>query len=499
MGYFGVSGVTELRNVKEGAKIHIIGICGVAMGQLGLALADLGYTISGSDKEFYDPMASLLKESEISLFGRYDQDNIPDDVSLVIIGNSVSADNPEVQYIERQRLNYTCFPSCLADLLVKNRFPIVVSGTHGKSTTTSLVAHILREANRSPGYFVGAKIEGLNRSLCIGSGPETVLEGDEYDSAFFAKVPKFDFYDPRILIITSIEYDHADIYPDLDSIIAVFDGLVSSRVAGDLVVLCGDDGTIKSLLPKWKSSSVARLVTYGQDVGNDWRIGNVVMDKGGTSFVLSGTETEGGSVRIPLVGAHNALNASAAIVSLLSIGLPLGDIVRHISTFKGVKRRLTELYQDQEVWVYEDFAHHPSAVSATLKSVKLANPESRVWAVFDPRSNTSRRKVFQSDYERALEIADSIIIKEVVPRHNDSTENLLNTAEIAETLRMKGKKAYSLVTVNEIIKTLLVNLSGRDVVLLMSNGSFDGLPRELVGALRTRSLGRIIHKPTPPE
>jgi UDP-N-acetylmuramate: L-alanyl-gamma-D-glutamyl-meso-diaminopimelate ligase len=376
----------------------------------------------------------------------------------------------------------------LADLLVKDRFPIVVSGTHGKSTTTSLIAHILREANRLPGYFVGAKIEGLNRSLCIGSGSETVLEGDEYDSAFFAKVPKFDFYDPKLLIITSIEYDHADIYPDLNSIVEVFDRLVSSRSVGDLVVLCGDDRTIKSLLPKWKRSSAARLVTYGQDVSNDWKIGSVVVDKAGTSFVLSGTETNGViPVWIPLIGVHNALNASAGIVSLLSIGLPLGDIVRHVSTFKGVKRRLTELYQDQGVMVYEDFAHHPSAVSATLKSLKSAHPESRVWAVLDPRSNTSRRRVFQSEYERALQIADSVIIKEVVPRHNDSTENLLNTAEIAGALRMQGKEASSLVTVDEIIKTLLTHMSGRDVVLLMSNGSFDGLPQELVAALRTRS------------
>lgn len=487
MAYFDVNGVTELSKLKQGEKIHIIGICGVAMGQLGLALADLGFVISGSDKEFYDPMASLLKESALSLFSQYNENNIPGDVSLVIIGNSVSADNPEVQYVERQKLKYACFPSCLADLLVKNRFPIVVSGTHGKSTTTSLVAHILREANRLPGYFIGAKIEGLNRSLSIGSGPETVLEGDEYDSAFFAKVPKFNFYDPRILIMTSIEYDHADIYPDLDSIIAVFDKLVTTRRSGDLVILCGDDGTIKSLLPKWKCSSPAQLVTYGEDVSNDWRVGDVLIDKEGTSFVLHGPGKEE-PIRIPLIGLHNALNASAVIISLLSIGLSMGDIVRYIATFKGVKRRLTKLYHDQNVQVYEDFAHHPSAVSATLKSVRSANPESRIWAVFDPRSNTSRRKVFQSEYERALEIADSVIIKEVVARHNDSDENLLNTVEIAQALREKGKDAYSIRTVDEIIKTLIANLSGRDVVLLMSNGSFDGLPHELVVALRTKSL-----------
>jgi UDP-N-acetylmuramate: L-alanyl-gamma-D-glutamyl-meso-diaminopimelate ligase len=487
MVYFSVSGVTELQNVNKGGKIHIIGICGVAMGQLGLVLADLGFMISGSDKEFYDPMASLLRESAISLFNHYDKDNIPGDASLVIIGNSVSADNPEVQHVEMQKLNYTCFPSCLADLLVNERFPIVVSGTHGKSTTTSLVAHILMKADRVPGYFVGAKIEGLNRSLCVGTGRETVLEGDEYDSVFFAKVPKFSFYDPRILIITSIEYDHADIYSDLNAIVEVFDSLVSSRSSGDLVVLCGDDETIKSLLPKWRRSSAARLVTYGQEVANDWRIGNIKIDKAGTSFVISGAAKEEVSVWIPLIGSHNALNAAAGIVSLLSIGLPLGDIVRHISTFKGVKRRLTMLYQDQEVQVIEDFAHHPSAVSATLKSVKAANPESRVWAVFDPRSNTSRRRVFQAEYERALKFADGIIIKEVVSRHNDSVENLLNTAEIAGILRNHGKEAYSLITVDDIIKTLLLKLRTGDIVLLMSNGSFDGLPQELVTALRARS------------
>lgn len=487
MVYFDVSGVTELKSLKVGQKIHIIGICGVAMGQLGLALADLGYVISGSDKEFYDPMASLLRESSISLFSCYDEKNIPDDVSLVIIGNSVSADNPEVQYVERHKLNYSCFPSCLADLLVKDRFPIVVSGTHGKSTTTSILAHVLSEANRLPGYFVGAKIEGLNRSLCIGSGPETVLEGDEYDSAFFAKVPKFNFYDPRILIITSIEYDHADIYPDLQSIIAVFDNLVLSRSSEDLIIACGDDETIKSLLPKWKQSLGAKLVTYGEEASNDWRVGSVLIDKGGTSFVLDGPKEDKVSVRIPLIGMHNALNASAVIISLLSIGLCKEDIVRYISTFKGVRRRLSDLYHDQTVRLYEDFAHHPSAVLATLKSVKSANPESRIWAIFDPRSNTSRRKVFQSDYERALEIADTIIIKEVVPRHNDSVQNILSTAEIAEALCRKGKVAYSLRTVDEIIGTILDNLSENDVVLLMSNGSFDGLPYKLAAAISTRA------------
>jgi UDP-N-acetylmuramate: L-alanyl-gamma-D-glutamyl-meso-diaminopimelate ligase len=487
MVYFDVSGVTELKNVKHGEKIHIIGVCGVAMGQLGLALADLGYVISGSDKEFYDPMASLLKESPLSLFSRYDERNIPDDVSLVIIGNSVSADNPEVQYVEKRRLNYTCFPSCLADLLVKNRFPIVVSGTHGKSTTSSLIAHVLKEANRSPGYFVGAKIEGLSRSLCIGNGPETVLEGDEYDSAFFAKVPKFNFYDPRILIITSIEYDHADIYPDLDSIIAVFDKLVLSRSAGDLVVLCGDDETINSLLPGWRRSSPARFVTYGEGESNDWILGNILVDKDGTAFVLRSPEGKNASVRIPLIGAHNALNVIAVVISLLSIGLSIEEVLRHISSFKGVKRRLTELYNDQKIRVFEDFAHHPSAVSATLKSVKSANPESRIWAVFDPRSNTSRRKVFQFAYERALEIADAVIIKEVVPRHNDSIEDLLSTEEIAEGLRSKGRTAFSCRTADEIIKMLIVNLTEGDVVLLMSNGSFDGLPNDLGAALRNRN------------
>jgi UDP-N-acetylmuramate: L-alanyl-gamma-D-glutamyl-meso-diaminopimelate ligase len=484
MSYFQLDKVTSLTDIKKSGRIHLIGICGAAMGQLAMSLSDMGYIVSGSDKEFYDPMATLLKRSRLELYSGYSASNVGSDVDLFIIGNSVSRDNPEVVKIEEMKQRYTCLPSCIADLLVKDRRPIVITGTHGKSTTTALTAHILRSCGRDPGFFIGARVEDSERSFSVGSDALTVIEGDEYDSAFFAKVPKFRFYNPHILVVTSIEYDHADIYTDLMSIVKEFDELIISRSVNDVIIVCVDNTTIAERLEFWRAKSKARIISYGRSKNSDWQINNIVAENDKTSFKIISKDGNELKVSIPLLGQHNACNATAAILACYHGGLELEESAQAVTDFKGVRRRLTKVYNQDGIVVYEDFAHHPTAVAATIQGVRASHPDARIWAVFDPRSNTSRKKIFERDYVEALTNADAIIVKQVVARHNDDLSDLIDVERIVASLGERGRESSSYSSSDEIVDHLVKNLRDLDVVLIMSNGSFDGLVSKILGVLR---------------
>lgn len=484
--YFSISHSSSLDSLEKGEHIHIIGVCGVAMAQLAVLLSEGGFSVSGSDKEFYEPMGSLLRSSPVTLFEGYREENIPSETKLVVIGNAISYGNPEVARVEREGLPYTFFPKILSEVVIGERHSIVVTGTHGKSTTTALTATVLEECGAKPSYFIGAQVLGLTTSLRRGEGDVSVCEGDEYDSAFFAKVPKFHFYKPTTLIITSIEFDHADIYPDLDAIKREFRALVKGLPMGGRIICCIDDATVREELEEFRSLTKAEVITYGTSDDAMCRI-VARREERDAQYVELG---DGTILTIPLAGEFSARNSVAVYLATTYLGIASASVVKAIGTFKGLKRRQEVLLDNGRVTLIEDFAHHPTAVRETLKGLGERFSGRRVWAVFEPRSNTSRRKVFQSDYIAAFSSADEVVLCEVVARHNDQGVELLSVSELAESIASPKVRARALPNPGAIAELLMSEVREGDVIVIMSNGSFGGLP----STLKERLEGGVIAK-----
>ncbi len=489
--YFVVSGTTSLHTLPSAAKIHVIGVCGVAMAQIAIALTQRGYQVSGSDKEFYEPMKSLLGSSAVQIKVGYHVDNVPLDAALVVIGNSISYGNPEVEVVEQHKLPYTCFPKILQEVAIAGKHSIVVTGTHGKSTTTALVASVLLAQGSDPSYFVGGVAQSLPQSLAVGSGRFSVVEGDEYDSAFFAKVPKFSFYTPDTVVVNAIEYDHADIYASVEAIESEFSGLINSLKSGDTALCCIDFPRVKRLVHSWRTSSAAAICTFGTDPEADYAIvGRAVrgMSQIVTVRVPTGEQVE---ISVPMIGEYNARNVTAAFAVSETVKLPREKTLSALADFKSVKRRQELRLAKDGVALIEDFAHHPTAVQQTIAAVRDAFPKATLWAVFEPRSNTSRRKVFQAEYIAAFEQADRVILKDVQARAIDQGVELIEVSTLAQQINERKIPAECVADV-AAIRALLMRQIQRapgtgeisDVVVVMSNGSFDGLIEGLVSDLQ---------------
>lgn len=493
--HFSIENTTSLQDLKKGSKIHVIGVCGVAMAQLAIGLSEKGFVVSGSDKEFYEPMKSLLAGSAVSISEGYNKDNVPSDVALVVIGNSISYGNPEVTVVEELNLNYTCFPKLLAELVISGRHSIVIAGTHGKSTTSALIATLLLEDKRYPSYFVGGVAQSLPQSLAIGSGDYAVVEGDEYDSAFFAKVPKFSFYAPDTLVINAIEFDHADIYPNVEAIETHFNSLVVGLEGTATAVCCVDFPRVKRLVSEWRDTAKCEILTFGSSSEADFRIVEREVIGLGQRITVTGPGLGGCTIELPLVGEYNARNALAAVIVSQIIGMELGKTSEYLSQFKAVKRRQEVRAKRGGVILIEDFAHHPTAVAHTVDAIRESFPAARLWAVFEPRSNTSRRKVFQADYIAAFKRADSVILRNVTARSADSALELIDVERLSSEISASGIPARCFDSAQEIrdylwgeIKLSQEEEGGleapRDVVLVMSNGGFEGLVGMLEGDMR---------------
>lgn len=497
--YFSVEGITPISSLPPRAKIHVIGVAGVAMAQIAIALSERSFTVSGSDKEFYDPMGSLLKKSKVKLYTGYSEENFAADLDLVIIGNAVSADHPEVVEVERRRLPYSIFPQALFELAISQRRSIIVSGTHGKTTTTAMLATVLEKLGRSPSYFIGGKSVDLKESLAITSGTEAVIEGDEYDSSFFAKVPKFFFYKPNIWIITSLEYDHADIYPDLASIDKVFFEQIK-RLSPDDVVISNVDGEhIREQLELWREHASCKFVSYGEHQSADFRVSDLIDDgtyckgtlfcKGIPTALSDSASNEQFEIKLNILGRHNILNGIAVFLAAKELGIPTQEILSALLAFHGVERRQQIRYCQDGITVIDDFAHHPTAVLETLSAVRARYPAARLWAVFEPRSNTSRRKVFETMYIDAFQHADQVVLCQPTAKAIDQSSDLIDVSTLASKIAATYpsiKLSIALPDANSIAAYLMENLKRGDVVLVMSNGSFGGLVGALVMGLTKR-------------
>ncbi|MCB0339012.1 MAG: hypothetical protein KDD53_05390, partial [Bdellovibrionales bacterium] len=432
--YFSCDGMTSLKSLLPGSCVHVIGVCGVAMAPLAVALAEQGFQVSGSDKEFYEPMAGLLRKSRVDIKQGYKSENIPIDAKLVVVGNAVTSNNPEVVAVAGRSLAYTCFPACLFDLMIRTRHSIVVAGTHGKSTTTMMGASALAALEADPSFFVGALPVDYDTGFRLGHGAFSIVEGDEYDSCFFAKVPKFLFYNPQTVIITGIEFDHADIYQNLDDICLQFRKLIELLPDGGLCVYCSDSPALSELVANAKTNSKdGKNITYSSyGVGEDaqWRVSKVEPNEGRIKATITCLGEPEFEVTLPVVGMHNLLNALAVSIALENRGFKREEVWQSLKSFKGIRRRQDVRLNNDRVTIIEDFAHHPTAVKETIRAVKGAYPIRRLVAVFEPRSNTSRRSVFKSEYEKAFSEADLVLIQEVQKRGSDLSEEILNVREL---------------------------------------------------------------------
>ena len=387
-------------------NIYLIAICGTGMAALAGLLKKSGHCVKGSDNNIYPPMSTLLNDAGIKIFPEYKKENISKDIDLVIVGNAVSKTNKEVQAVLKMDIPYTSFPAALAQFFLEGRKSLVVTGTHGKTTTTSLLSWVLESAERKPGFMVGGWLKNFNTNHQVSQGEYFVTEGDEYDSAFFDKGPKFLHYRPDASILTSIEFDHGDIFKDLDQIKKVFRDYVGLLKPDSLLLVKSDDNNIKDVV---KSAS-CNVETYGYQGDADWHIADYRFEEGYGHFRLSFKNNHRGDYKLAMMGQHNVENAAAVAGLCFKMGLNGDEINKGFTTFKGIKRRQEIVGEKNGVIVIDDFAHHPTAINLTIDAVKNAYPRQRVWAIFEPRSATSRRKVFEESFPTSFLKADRVIL-----------------------------------------------------------------------------------------
>ncbi len=459
-------------------KIHLTAICGTAMGTLAGLLQAAGHEVRGSDQNVYPPMSDQLRAQGISLMEGYRAENLSWNPDLVVIGNAVSKANPECEEVSRRGLSYTSQADALYRFFLKDKHSVVVAGTHGKSTTSSLMAWLLTSAGRNPGFFVGAVPKNFGKSFSLGAGEHFVVEGDEYDTAYFDKGPKFLHYAPRTAILTSVEFDHADIYADLAAVKAAFAKFVAIIPPDGILIACGDSPGVREVA----MGCPARVEPYGisQDV-TEWSGRILEAGPQGTHIEVRYAGKIWSEAASPLWGHHNLLNQLATAAACHSLGLSAAEWRKGIESFQGVLRR-QEIrgVSARGVTIIDDFAHHPTAVRETLKALRMGFPRARLWAVYEPRTNTSRRKVFQKAYAESFGNADEVIIAGVDKPEKVAEAERLDPAQLVGDLKEHGRNACFIETVDEIVEHLKKRAQKGDAIACLSNGGFGGIHRKLL-------------------
>ena len=461
-------------------RIHLIGICGTAMATLAALLKSRGYDVRGSDQNVYPPMSDFLVEQQVTTLQGYAPEHITDDLDLVVVGNAISRGNAELEEVLDRKIRYCSLPEAVRDHFLWGARSIVIAGTHGKTTTTSLTGWLLAHGGADPNVLIGGIADNFGSSYRIGGGREFVIEGDEYDSAFFDKTAKFLKYLPDIAVVNNIEYDHADIYPDLESIRVAFRRFVNLVPRRGLLVAGADDKEAKALT----LNARCRVETFGLSAGADWQAHDLQVAGTSTRFSLRRKGEPAGTFEVPLLGAYNVRNALAALVVGSAVGISLDTMSDGLRAFKGVRRRMQLRGIAKGISVYDDFAHHPTAIGETLAGVRSAFPDRRVWAIFEPRSATSCRKVFQEDFAKAFASADRIVLAAVF-RSTLPDEQRLSAERLIEDLNKAGKDARYIPAVDDIVRTVAKEARDGDLVVVMSNGGFDDIHRKLLFAIET--------------
>jgi UDP-N-acetylmuramate: L-alanyl-gamma-D-glutamyl-meso-diaminopimelate ligase len=461
---------------------HLSGIGGSAMTPLAGMLASSGHRVTGSDAGVYPPASTLLESLGIGWKNGFDAANLDPTPDIVVIGNALSRGNPEVEAVLDNKIPYRSLPQTLEEFFLPGHDSLVVTGTHGKTTTTSMLSWILHHAGRHPNFLIGGVAENFGRSFGLGGGKDFILEGDEYDSAFFDKAPKFLHYHPQEMILTSLEFDHADIYENLAAIELQFRRLVNLVPSSGRIVAWGESETVRGVLQK----AYCPVETYGFAPGVDWMAGDLEIRDGQTHFRISRGGKEVARIKMDLAGRHNVLNATAAAAIAHGRGVSGEAIASAMAEFRGVLRRLEIKGESSGVLVVDDFAHHPTAIRATIDAARHRWPGRKLWAVFEPRSNTMRRKVFEKNLADSLATADAAVLGAVNRANLLSDNERMSPTRVLESITEAGKSAAGFETAEEIAEYLSGETRPGDLVLVMSNGSFDGLCGKLLGKLQER-------------
>ncbi len=462
--------------------IHLIGICGTAMASLAGLLQLRGHRITGSDKAAYPPMSDLLHELGIPVLEPYAESNLDGKPDLVIVGNALSRGNPEIERVLDERIPFTSMAALLREEFLTGRESLVVAGTHGKTTTTSMLAWIYQVAGREPSFLIGGVAENFGSSFQLRPTRTFLLEGDEYDTAFFDKGPKFLHYFPDALILTHVEFDHADIYADLDAVKTAFKRLVNLVPRRGVIVAYDGSPHVSECVAR----AFCRVERYGFTNEADWRIQNYRHEDGMTRWEVWRDGARWAELEMRLAGEHNALNATAAAALAAGQGIGKEAIQEALASFKSVKRRLELRAEVGGVTIIEDFAHHPTAIRETLRTLRSVYPQSRLWAVLEPRSNTLRRKVLEGEIVESLRLADRVILAGVYQQERIRQEERLHPEDVVHALNDAGTAAELRADADAIVESIAPRLQSGDVVAILSNGGFDGIYEKLPARLKTR-------------
>jgi UDP-N-acetylmuramate: L-alanyl-gamma-D-glutamyl-meso-diaminopimelate ligase len=463
--------------------IHFIGVCGTGMASLAAMLQERGYQVTGSDESVYPPMSTFLAERKVSVAQGYSIAHLEPAPDMVVVGNALSRGNPEIEYVLNFRIPHTSFPEAVKDFFLRERKSVVVTGTHGKTTTTSMIAWVLHAAGFQPDFLIGGIAENFQSSFGLGGGKHFVIEGDEYDSAFFDKGPKFLHYLPDLAVVGNLEYDHADIYPDLESIKTQFRrfvNLIPQR--GYLVVGAESPAAVEA-----GARAFCTRETFGLKGDCDWTARNIRQSGEGLQFDIFYRDKLFRSIRMSLLGSYNIRNALAATAVLNRLGVPEDDIRQGLEQFRGVRRRLQLRCNISGIRIYEDFAHHPTAIRETLQAIRASLQPARLWAIYEPRSATSRRSVFQHELVEALGEADFTIVPPLFKPEKVPEAERLDIGRVIDELNGMGRVAWNIEDVEGIIRQVCDCVRSGDVVVILSNGGFGGIYDRLPAALSLRN------------
>ncbi|MSR66929.1 MAG: UDP-N-acetylmuramate:L-alanyl-gamma-D-glutamyl-meso-diaminopimelate ligase [Pedosphaera sp.] len=452
-------------------SVHFIGICGTAMASTAAALQERGYRVTGSDQNVYPPMSTFLASRGIPVMSPFDETNLAHKPDLVVIGNAISRGNPECEATLADRLRYCSLPELLKEFFIRGKRSLVVAGTHGKTTTASLLAWVFEHCGLSPSYLIGGIPNNLGQGARFADGPWFIIEGDEYDTAFFDKRSKFVHYLPEVAIINNLEFDHADIFENLAAVQTSFRRLINIVPRNGLILANGDEPNLLGLL----EISHCPVKRFGLGEANDIR--GAILELSGNSSRFSIANAE---FQIGLVGELNVRNALAVAATAKHCGISDSQIQAAFDTFTGIKRRMEVRGESNGLIVIDDFGHHPTAIAETLKALRVKFPSRRLWAVFEPRSNTTRRNVFQHELATALSLADAVVIAQIARLDQIQAEQRLDPARLMEDLRATGKPAAYLADVEAIVTHIAAERRAGDVVCVFSNGGFGGIHEKLL-------------------
>lgn len=457
-----------------------MGICGTAMASMAGLLKDRGFKITGSDSNPYPPMSTQLESLGIPIMKGYKAENLHPQPDFVIVGNVISASNEEAQELMKLGIPYTSLPKAMGEFIIENRESVVISGTHGKTTTTSMMAWVAENAGVKPGFLIGGIPKNFSQSFKNPEGAYFIIEGDEYDTAFFDKVPKFIHYRPKHVVLTSVEFDHADIYKDLDDVKKSFARLMQLIPESGTLMACAEDANVMELR---KLAKCTNSFTYGFGPEADFRAKILFQDANGLGFEVHHQDEILGPYAMQITGEYNVLNATAVVALSKILGFSENRIQIALESFEGVKRRQEILGEPKGILVIEDFAHHPTAVRETVKGIQKKYPDRKVFSVFEPRSATSRRKVFQKDYVEAFKGSHEVLLAKAFDQSKIDEENRFSTHELVEDLKKSGVAAADFDSADDIVAVLKSRAHRGDVILIMSNGGFDGIYTKLLKAL----------------